>query len=490
MRRMNPELLESIGRRKALMLFRRASRSVPAYRDFLKDRDVDPNRIRTLRDFETLVPLTTKENYVKRYSLIARCVDGRLPDEGTLDESAGTCSSPTNWIHSTAEEDFYSGVNRLSMPYLYNLHRDPMPVVFINGFALGAWAGGQKFSNRMASLGLVKNTGPESGKIICLLREFGSGFRYLIAGYPPFLRVLAEDIASTSGFAWSDYRLDFLTGGEGFVEAWRDCIQSRLGDKVRIYSVYGATDLDVGIAMETPLTVSLKRLLSVDQRIRVSLFGTERLPCYLGQYSPVNFRIGQTPGGDGRGELEITVLNRRTVSPKIRYNIGDEGGVIPFSKLKDSLAEQGRPFESLIAGITDIPIAPLPFVYLFGRSDGTAFFNGALISPNEIEKVLYANPLLTARLNTFKIAVETDKDRSMRLFVYLEMREGIAADESLRMQAERAIVSELQESNDCFRRIFERDPQGAYPRIVLFPYRTGVFAVDNSVMKHRYIARS
>ncbi len=490
MRRMDPGLLESIGRRKALMLFQRAARSVPAYEDFLRERGVDPRRVRTEEDFAALVPSTTKENYVQRYPLAARCIAGRLPDSGTLDESAGTCSSPTNWAHSAAEEDYYSGINRLSIPYLFNLHLEPLPVVFINGYALGAWAGGQRFASRMAALGLVKNTGPDVKKISCLLREIGAGFRYIIAGYPPFLKDLVDYLASCPGFAWGDRRIDFLTGGEGFSEAWRDYIRSRLGEKGSIYSIYGAIDLDVGIAMETPLTIALKRLLNDDRGLRVSLLGTDRVPCYVGQYSPANFLIKQVHGGDEKGEIEITVLNPRTASPKIRYNIRDEGGVVPFADLAGLLAELGRPFASLVAGTPNPPIAPLPFIYLFGRSDGTVFFNGAMISPLDIEKVFYARPALMSRLNGFKIGVETDDGPAVRLVIHLEMREGIPADEKMRMQVEGAIIAELRESNECLRHVLDRDPGRACPRFVFSPFKTGVFSLGDPSLKRRYILNS
>jgi phenylacetate-CoA ligase len=218
--------------------------------------------------------------------------------------------------------------------------------------------------------------------------------------------------------------------------------------------------------------------------------GSDRIPCYLGQYSPANFLISQVPGGDGKGEIEITVLNPRSVSPKIRYNIRDEGGVIPFAAMASLLAKLGRTFASLVAGILNPPIAPLPFIYLFGRSDGTVFFNGAMISPTDIEKALFARPALMSRLNGFKMAVETDDERSMRLVIYLEMREGLGAADEMRMQVEQAIISELQESNECFRHVFEHDPRGARPRFVFSSYKTGVFFMGDTTLKRRYIVNS
>jgi len=63
----------------AVALFHQVARSVPAYRDFLARNGADPAAVRTLADFQRL-PLTTKENYQRRYPLPQLCRDGRLED--------------------------------------------------------------------------------------------------------------------------------------------------------------------------------------------------------------------------------------------------------------------------------------------------------------------------------------------------------------------------------------------------------------------------
>jgi len=489
-RRLNPELLESIGRRKALALFHKASRLVPAYRDFLAANGVDPRKVRTFGDFEEMVPFTSKENYVKKYPLAARCVLGRLPGKGTMDESAGTCASPTNWVHSIDEEDFYFGVNRLSIPYLFSLHRGSKSAVFINGYAMGAWAGGQKFSSRMSALGLVVNTGPEAGKIISIIREAGPGFRYIVSGYPPFLRELADELAAFFTAGESGYQIDLLTGGEGFAEEWRDYMRGRLGKGARIFSIYGASDLDVGIAMETPVTICLRKMLNARSPWREALFATDCLPCFLGQYSPANFLVGRRSNSDGRYELEVTVLNLRSASPKIRYNIEDEGGVIPFSVLKDFLAAQDCPLRGLVTEKADPPVAPLAFLFLFGRTDGTIFFDGTMISPLDVEALLFRDPELSRRLHSFKMAVEMDANYSQSLVLHFEMAEGASPDEALRLRAEKAFIAGIKESNCCFRMAYERNPERLTPRILFHGFGSGMFAAGRLSGKQQRIVRA
>ena len=51
-----------------LNLFQQVAANVPGYRAFLQDNQIAPDRLQNLADFQQL-PLTTKDNYIRRYSL-------------------------------------------------------------------------------------------------------------------------------------------------------------------------------------------------------------------------------------------------------------------------------------------------------------------------------------------------------------------------------------------------------------------------------------
>jgi phenylacetate-coenzyme A ligase PaaK-like adenylate-forming protein len=51
----NPETLQAISERKALKVFRRAARTVPAYKRFLKTHNLKPRRIKNIEFFD-IVP--------------------------------------------------------------------------------------------------------------------------------------------------------------------------------------------------------------------------------------------------------------------------------------------------------------------------------------------------------------------------------------------------------------------------------------------------
>jgi phenylacetate-CoA ligase len=69
--------------------------------------------------------------------------------------------------------------------------------------------------------GIVKNTGPDIGKILHTMQFFGSGHDYLITGYPPFRKQL-YDYARENKFPWEEYNISALVGGEGMSEGLRD----------------------------------------------------------------------------------------------------------------------------------------------------------------------------------------------------------------------------------------------------------------------------
>lgn len=478
--------LAASGERRTLRIFRDAARSVPAYRDFLKAHGIRPADIRTIADLETRLPPTDKTSYVDRYPLAFRCRHGRLPAEGLVEESSGSSGSPTNWVRSTAEERPIISFVGLSLDYLYPVEPGRQRIV-LNGFALGAWAGGLAFARRAGRRALVKNTGPDAPKIVQTLLDLGSGGDYLISGYPPFLRRLIETGRTTRGFDWKSYRVQIFSGGEGFSEEWRAFLASALREDAKIFSTYGAIDLDAGIALETPLTVAIRRLLESDRELRRELLATERRPCFLGVYPPLSTHVCEVCGPSGARELAITQLGPHAAAPKVKYNIGDEGGVIPFRTMKAALDRRGHDLAGLAGGPGRRPVLPFPFLFILGRSDGTVSIEGSNIHAADIAEAIFSDREIAPNVESFKLAVETGADASPRLHIYVEAREGVTVDEAWTGRCAEIIIAKILETNECFRRSWQEDPVAATPRVVCLPFGAGLFAGEGSRLKHRYI---
>ncbi|HTG40791.1 MAG TPA: hypothetical protein VK697_04175, partial [Methylomirabilota bacterium] len=96
-------IMAGLGQLRAERAAWRAARQVPAYGRFLAEQGVDGPGLFPLGILGRL-PETDKRNYVDKYGLLERCIDGQVPFRGTtIDESSGSTGTPYNWIRSSRE---------------------------------------------------------------------------------------------------------------------------------------------------------------------------------------------------------------------------------------------------------------------------------------------------------------------------------------------------------------------------------------------------
>ena len=310
-------LLRGIGRLRAERAAWRAARRVPAYSACLESAGVDAARLFPLGVLQNL-PETDKPSYVDRYGLLARCVGGAVPYAGTtIDESSGSTGTPYNWIRGHRERD----VAHRNIGFFARYAFGSGPLVTLNAFSMGSWAAGFNMSLGMMRHGIVKSIGPDIDKILSTLAYLGPTYRFLVAGYPPFLKHLLDE-GERRGFPWADYRLHALVGGEGMSEELRDLLLERFQS---VYSGYGATDIEIGMAGESPVSIAVRRLARARPDVRLALFGTDaRLPMVF-QYNPLIHYLEV----NARGEVLCTVSRLDLLAPRIRYNVHDAGGIVP-----------------------------------------------------------------------------------------------------------------------------------------------------------------
>lgn len=454
---LSPRYLTWSSRIRARRAFFRAMREVPAYRTFVAER--------TLSDG---IPEADKESYIKAFSTESRCRAGRLPStEVMIDESAGSTGTAFNWVRSTGERHQSHRFISYFATYCFGSE----PKITINAFSMGGWATGINMGAALLQNGIVKNTGPDVSKVLSTLSFFGAGYPYLIAGYPPFLKELV-DAAESNGFPLTDYRLNALVGGEGMSEGLRDYLLRRFRT---VYSGYGATDLEIGIAGETPLSVAIRRLARDDAGVRESLFGDDpRLPM-LFQYNPL---MHYMETNDDR-EVIITIT-RSVLSPRIRYNIHDEGGVARFDEIADILGSTGHDIRALAERAGD-RVLRLPFVWIFGRRDYTISVMGANIYPEDLEQAIYADPELARLTRSFCQSLSESPQGEVRPCFYLEIDQE-PSDELARRFSDR-ILKYLLEVNADFRKAWQEYPETMEPEIHLHRLGEGPFEADAARIK-------
>jgi phenylacetate-CoA ligase len=468
--RTSPVLSSALSEARALRTARDAARRVPAYRNHLENHGVDPARITSLDE----LPETDKASYIDPNPLPTRCLDGRLPLVGTtIDESSGSTGTPYNWVRSAKERDHVRRMIGFFARYSFGSE----PLVVLNAFSMGAWATGLTTAIALERNGLVKATGPHVDKIIGTMRELGPGYRYLIVGYPPFLKLLLDE-GDAREFDWSAYTMHALLGGEGNSEGLRDYLLRRFRSVV---SGYGATDVEIGLAAETPVTVALRRLALERREIAEALFSeTDRVPMVF-QYNPMLHHVET----NARGELLFTVCRSGTLSPKVRYNVHDEGGVLRDDELRRRLAAFGITPESL-APVGFGRLVRMPYLFVFGRADSTVSVMGANIYPGDVEGGIYADPSLAAHVRSFRLSLLEERPGETRPMVSIELERGEPTAE-LSAALEAAIETHLLATNTDYREAVGEYPELMVPVVRLFAAETGPFEGSGERIKHRYV---
>ena len=448
-----------------------AALDVPAYTEHLR---ANGWRFRWF-DLSSYPP-TDKKSYVMAYPEHQRCWNGRIEIEGTVvDESSGSSGTPFNWIRGRRE---LRTVHKNLAGYTTAVFPSRRRFV-INAYSMGAWATGTNTGIAMSRIAMVKNTGPDLAKIADTLRHFGPDFEYIVAAYPPFLKHLRDKL-DAEDFPWSDYRINGLVGGEGMTEALRDYLEERF---LKVRSGYGASDLTIGMAGETDLTVWLRRRLRTDERLREALLGPGegRLPMIF-QYNPLETYLEVTDDS----EVLCTINSTAVLAPKVRYNVGDEGRLIPFP---DVMAATGDDPGAVAAFRVDR--MRLPLLFLFGRKDSTVSYMGANIYPQDVEYGLYRGNPMAHLLESFCLALHETADLESRPVVHLQLRADAGLDEAGRAalvdHCRRGVLAHLSSVSRDFAESVAEDPSAADIRVRVHDFGTGPFARHHGKVKNVYL---
>lgn len=457
------------GKWHAWLAFERARREVPAYRAFLGEsgdprvvaRGLDPDLAR--------IPVTDKQNYVSRYSIEERCRGGAIPVAGVVvDESSGTTGKPWNWVRGPYELKQVKQAMQVALHHQFG--KEPMFV--LNAFALGPWATGMNVSMSVVDIAILKSVGPDIAKIENTLTLFGPRYRYLIAGYPPFLKTLVD----TANVDWSNYDVTAVFGGEGMSESMRTYL---LRSFRRVYGSYGASDLEINLAGENDFTIALRRALAERTELRDRLVGVESsdLPMIF-QYNPIDYYIET----NDEGELLVTLARTRNAAPKIRYNIRDLGHVVRFPELHSILRETGVSLDELAERRSDLPL-----LFLYGRSDAAVPYFGCKITPGNIQEIVFSLPELAEAVDSFALIVSEDEQAEKRLAIALELRPGAALAEGGLDLVRRSVLARLAEINQDYREAERFMPPESVPTLELHARGSGPFAGADIRLKRHYI---
>lgn len=397
------------GKARAYVRFLSAHKNVPAYRRFLLSENFIRVPVNGMAPDLAAIPISDKKNYVSIFELSERCNRGKIPDGGVIiDESSGSSGLPTNWVRGKKERTVNHRLIQFGLKSLLGSE----PVFVINAFALGAWATGMNITMSCLKFSKIKSTGPDALKIINTLKHFGPAHKYVIMGYPPFLKRLFDN----ADVNWEKYNITLIFGGESMSEGMRDYLFKK-GVK-KVYSSFGASDLELNIASENDFTISLRRVIRENAALKSEILKYGGALPMVFQFNPSDFWIECNE----LGELIFTICRPGYTSPKIRYNIHDKGHVMQLSELKALLKKHG------LADRVGFPVTDLPILFHYGRGDMTVSFFGSNITPNDIQEVIFMMPELSGNVNSFQIDTIEDSRSDKQLIVAIELLEGSAPD--------------------------------------------------------------
>jgi phenylacetate-CoA ligase len=469
---------------RVLELFHRNAATVPAYQAFLAEHDFDPASIQTFSDFQRL-PCVTKENYVQRHPLPDLCRDGRLDACDMIAVSSGSTGTPTIWPRTAADEQQIAA--RFDQIFHDSFRADERSTLAVVCFALGTWVGGiytAACCRHLASRGYRITTvtpGNNRDEILRVVGELGPHFdQTVLLGYPPFLKDVI-DTGIARGFDWRPFGIKLVMAGEVFSEEWRSLVGERTGSTqpcLDSASLYGTADAGV-LANETPLSICIRRWLAQNPAHARELFGESRLPT-LAQYDPTSRHFEHVDGH--------LVFSGDNGIPLIRYDILDTGGLMECEEMLafarergfDPIAELQREEGSQARGIR-----PLPFVWVFGRSNFTVSYFGANIYPENVTVGLEQPPACDWVTGKLVMQSVEDADRNRRLAIAVELAPGVEPDEEKQAVVTNRILAQLLRLNSEFANYVPAEYRE--PEVTLVPSgQPDYFPIG---VKHRYTRR-
>jgi phenylacetate-CoA ligase len=310
-------------------------------------------------------------------------------------------------------------------------------------------------------------------EILRVVRALAPHFEQTVLfGYPPFLKDVI-DAGRADGLDWGDHHLRLVTAGEVFSETWRDLVVERAGSADPAHttaSLYGTADGGV-LANETPLSITLRRLLAENPKAAHELFGEPRLPT-LCQYNPLH-RYFEADGHD-------LLFSGDGGAPLVRYRILDRGGLVPYEEMLVFCRDHG--LDPLARLSNDTPVRKLPFVFVFGRTGFAISFYGANVYPENVAPALEAPAIAPHVTGKFVLELTERADGNSSLRVSVELLGGREPQAELTRDVASAIATEIVRQNSEYRSYVPEARR--IPEVVLLPH--GDSAYFPKGVKHRY----
>lgn len=448
-----------------LGLFKNMAEHVPAYGEFLSANGIRPERITAYEQLGNVPPIQ-KHNYFHQFSFKEMLWEGSEAHQPMImTATSGSTGSPTYFARSRVLD---WGMSLVSQFFMSNGPQGS--TLYVCGFSMGIWIGGLITSLGFHSAGLrgmpvtIITPGINKKEIFNALRALGRHFdNVVLSGYPPFVKDILDEMTG-EGINLSSFNLRLLFAAESFTENFRDYVVSQgdLRDPCQdTLSIYGTAELGAQ-AHETPGAIFIRRMALQYPDVYAGLFNhSKKLPT-LAQYNPylANFQ-------EEKGQL---LLSGNSAMPVLRYQVGDNGGVLNLSQIRRVFRDCGIDIdkEALTCGIK---LLELPFCFVYERADLSTTLYGLQVYPQTIKRAIERpafHPILTGK---FVMTTCYNENRDQYLEVNFELKRGQQATEELGVNVEKAVIETLLRENSEYRELAAMLPKDrTRPRIVFWEY--------------------
>lgn len=460
------------GERKILSLFKYVYENVPAYKKFLRDNKIKNIAVRTLKDFSVL-PITTKANYLRSYNYIDLFPRNRFFNSTTYSATSGSTGEPFFFPRGIEHDAEYEYMAELFLKDQFEI--DKKSTLGIMGFALGIWIGGvftfknfSKIAEKGYSFSIIP-VGTDKERFLTSIKKFGHLYdQILLMGYPPFIKDVL-DSGPENGISWGDYNIKILTAAEGFSENFRMYIARKAKLKnplADIINLYGTVELGT-MAHETAFANAIRNIASKDKKIFKRIFPDASNIPTLAQFYP---HIVWFEGVDG----EVIASGYGSSIPLLRYKFNDLGGVIDFDDMMVRLKECGIDiFKEMKSMHIKKDILHLPFVYLYARSDFSVSLYGIIIYPEYLRDMVHE--FITGR---FTIRTNYDKKQDQFLELNVELQKGVRESKKLNKEIQESALNLLLKYSTEYHHLYNSSlayRERLLPRIVLWPYGNHIY---------------
>ncbi len=457
-------------------LFKKAYRSVPAYRRLIQTQGIDLMDIKTMVDFKKL-PLLDKK-YLTDNPRRELYTNGQLPVSASC--SSGSSGRPTYWFRSE-EDDIAAALGYQHLiTNVLNIRKEESVLALVC-FAMGGWVAGTLTVDCLKQVALqdyqltIFPAGIDKEDGLNALLHLGPEFDHiLIYGYPPLLLDFVKE-ARQRGIPMGK-KVKLIPAGDKNSEQWRETIAHLAGcPEEQVVSFYGSADA-LYMACETPLTHQIKKTALKHPELYEVLFGEIHPANMPGLYQ---YNEDWIFFEEVNGELALTI--DRTL-PLIRYNLRDRVRVIDnafMCNLLQRLNIGGKPLQQLFEQWNQ------PFITVGSRSDVAVNYYGINIYYEHIRNITEA-PILASMLsgNYFAYIENLYSESKQILHLEFELNTDIPVSPALSEQLQSTALQVLQETSTEFRKLHADLQHKASPQTKAVPFgklntnraHTGIYA--------------